>query len=268
MVRVSERRARTHATARLSAWLLGCVICGMAHAQPPVSEAVIARIKPSIVAIGTYQASRTPPFRFRGTGFAVGDGRTIVTNAHVLSAKIDREKLEKLVIALPLSDGRVEIRTARASTADPSHDLALLRVNEALPALKVGDDGEVREGHRLLFTGFPIGNALGLYPATHRAMVAAITPIAIPLPNGNHLSADIVRRLSREPFPVFQLDATAYPGNSGSPLYDPETGEVQGVINMVFVKGSKEAALSHPSGITYAIPAIHLHDLLQREAPQ
>ncbi len=27
------------------------------------------------------------------------------------------------------------------------------------------------------------------------------------------------------------LDATAYPGNSGSPLYDPETGEVVGIIH-------------------------------------
>ncbi len=263
---MDERRALVHATARLSVWLLGCAICAIAAAQPSASEEIIARIKPSIVAVGTYQASRTPPFRFRGTGFAVGDGQTIVTNAHVLSAKIHREKLEKLVIALPLSDGRVEIRIARASAADPSHDLALLRIGEPLPALAVGDAQEVREGHALLFTGFPIGNALGLYPATHRAMVSAITPIAIPLPNGHHLSAEIVRRLSREHFPVFQLDATAYPGNSGSPLYDPVSGEVQGVINMVFVKGSKEAALSDPSGITYAIPAIHLHELLQRVA--
>ena len=53
---------------------------------------------------------------------------------------------------------------------------------------------------------------------------------------------------------IFQLDATAYPGNSGSLLYDPETGEVVGVINKVFVKESKEAFLEKPNGITYATP--------------
>ena len=53
---------------------------------------------------------------------------------------------------------------------------------------------------------------------------------------------------------VFQLDATAYPGNSGSLLYDPETGEVVGIINKLFVKESKEVVLEKPSGITYAIP--------------
>lgn len=71
------------------------------------------------------------------------------------------------------------------------------------------------------------------------------------------------RQLARGAFPVFQLDATAYPGNSGSPLYDPQTAEVIGVVNMVFVKGSKEAALSQPSGITYANPAVHVQALLQ-----
>ena len=39
-------------------------------------------------------------------------------------------------------------------------------------------------------------------------------------------------------FDAFQLDAIAYPGNSGSP-HEPATGQVVGVINSVFVKESK-----------------------------
>jgi len=61
---------------------------------------------------------------------------------------------------------------------------------------------------------------------------------------------------------VFQLDATSYPGNSGSPLYDPATGEVVGVLNMAFVKGTKEKALTDPSGISYAIPSRYLKALI------
>jgi S1-C subfamily serine protease len=61
---------------------------------------------------------------------------------------------------------------------------------------------------------------------------------------------------------VFQLDATSYPGNSGSPVYDPASGEVVGVLNMVFVKGTKESALTNPSGISYAIPSRHLQALI------
>jgi S1-C subfamily serine protease len=56
----------------------------------------------------------------------------------------------------------------------------------------------------------------------------------------------------------------AYPGNSGSPLYDGHTGEVIGVINAVFVKSTKENALKDPSGITYAIPAKYVRELLEQ----
>ena len=95
-------------------------------------------------------------------------------------------------------------------------------------------------------------------------MVSAITPIAIPPPLAAQLDPRMLRRLATGPFPVFQLDATAYPGNSGSPVYDPESGEVLGIINMVFVKGTKEAALTQPSGITYAIPGKYLRSLLAK----
>ena len=46
--------------------------------------------------------------------------------------------------------------------------------------------------------------------------------------------------------------------------YDPATGEVLGIINSVFVKGTKESALESPTGITYAIPVRFLRALLGR----
>ena len=98
--------------------------------------------------------------------------------------------------------------------------------------------------------------------ATHRAMIAAITPIAIPPPSSSRLDAALIRRLQEGAIPVFQLDATSYPGNSGSPVYDPASGEVVGVLNMVFVKGTKENALTNPSGISYAIPSKYLEALI------
>ena len=60
---------------------------------------------------------------------------------------------------------------------------------------------------------------------------------------------------------IYQLDLTAYPGNSGSPVYLSETGEVFAIINKGFVKETKEAAIESPSGITYAIPISELYSL-------
>jgi serine protease Do len=99
---------------------------------------------------------------------------------------------------------------------------------------------------------------------THRAMIAALTPIVIPAARADKLDARAVRRLAAGAFAVFQLDGTAYPGNSGSPVYDAVSGEVVGIVNSVFVKGTKESALTSPSGITYAIPAVKLKQLLEQ----
>ncbi|HSV18645.1 MAG TPA: serine protease [Casimicrobiaceae bacterium] len=233
-------------------------------------QATIARVKNSIVAIGTYERTRTPPFQFLGTGFAVGDGTLIVTNAHVLPPVLDPGKSESVAIlsSAPPKDGRTQaqMREARRVAVDPGADLAVLKVDgPPLPPLKIRDSDTVREGQEVFMTGYPVGAVLGPFAATHRGMVAAITPIAIPQARAADLDPATLRRLSSGTFPVFQLDATAYPGNSGSPIYDPETGDVLGIVNMVLVKGTKEAALSQPTGITYAIPARHLQDLLDQK---
>jgi serine protease Do len=102
---------------------------------------------------------------------------------------------------------------------------------------------------------------LGLYPATHRGIVSAITPIVMPSMSSRTLTADQIKRI-RSPFDVYQLDAVAYPGNSGSPVYDTRTGHVIGVINSVLVKTTKEAVLKEPSGISYAIPVRYVRALL------
>lgn len=223
----------------------------------------IEKVRPSVVGIGTVMQTRSPPASFRGTGFVVGDGLHIITNAHVVSPLLDSEHKEMLAIFV----GRGESAQARQATkiaVDPDHDLALLKITgEPLPALTIGNSDTIREGEEFAFTGFPIGMVLGLYPVTHRAIVSALTPIVTPTLSAKQLDANVLKRI-RTPFPVFQLDATAYPGNSGSPLYDPATGKVIGIINMVFVKGTKENAITNPSGIAYAIPGNYINAIMKK----
>jgi S1-C subfamily serine protease len=130
--------------------------------------------------------------------------------------------------------------------------------------MTLGKHEEVREGQDYAFTGFPIGAVLGLYPVTHKGMVSAITPVATPVTSGRQLSVRMIRAL-RDPYLTYQLDGTAYPGNSGSPLYEIDTGRVVGVINKVFVKETKEQVLEKPSGITYAIPVKYVRALLKSQ---
>lgn len=222
----------------------------------------IERVKPAVVAIGTYLKTQSPPFVFRGTGFAVANGNKIATNAHVLPETGNADSPE-LAVLIRSSRGESSIRRATVVGKDAEHDLAVLHIDgPPLPALTISSSPTVREGQEIAFTGFPIGGALGFSPVTHRGIVSALTPIAIPGANSNQLNEKLIKQIRRGSFNVYQLDATAYPGNSGSPLYDTHSGEVVGVINMVFIKGSKESALSAPSGISYAIPIHHLNNLL------
>lgn len=244
--------------------LLGAA--GAAHAD---RIATIERVRGSVVAIGTLERTRTPQFQFLGTGFAVGDGSLIVTNAHVVPPVLDVAHGETLAIMLPNrtkeAKSEAQVRDGKPVAVDSNSDLALIKIaGPPLPALRIRDSETVREGQEILFTGFPIGAVLGPYPATHGGMVSVVTPIAIPQGRAADLDPHTLRRLSSGSFPVFQLDATAYPGNSGSPVYDPESGEVVGIINMVLVKGTKEAALSQPSGISYAVPSKHLQALIEK----
>lgn len=237
-----------------------------ANAAGADAVATIARVKAAVVAMGTFEPARSPPFSFRGTGFVVGDGTLVVTNAHVVPAVMDAMRREMFGFVMPgVGQGRAQFREAKPVAVDAGSDLAILRMEgAALPALRIGDSDQVQEGQQVLFTGFPIGAVLGVFAATHRGMIAAISPIAIPQSRSGDLNPQVIRRLASGSFPVFQLDATAYPGNSGSPVYDPGTGDVLAVVNMVFVKGTKENVLAQPSGISYAVPARHVRELLSK----
>ena len=226
----------------------------------------VVMLKPSIVGIGTHLQTRSPAVAFTGTGFVVGDGLSVITNAHVVPDILDGARKETLGVVIKLKDGAETVfRPATVVAVDRDHDLAHLRLSgKPLPALRLAEKDDAREGQALAFTGFPLGMVLGLYPATHRAGLAAITPIVRPSLSAGKLDARAITQLQRAPFTIYQLDGTAYPGNSGSPVYDPETGVVLAVVNMVFVKGLKENAITNPSGITYAIPVRHVHALLQR----
>lgn len=227
---------------------------------------LIEQVRPSVVGVGAIYPKRQPnrsvdPVLYVGTGFVVGNGRQIITNDHVIPEKLDVENNQRLAVF----SGRGEnarAHPARVVRRDKTRDLALLVIDGApLPALRLGRSLEVREGQAIAFTGFPVGAVLGLYPATHTGTVSAITPMARPATSSKQLTVAQLKRL-RTPFDVFQLDAVAYPGNSGSPVFELEQGRVIGVISSVAVKGSRESALSQPSGISYAVPARFVQNLL------
>lgn len=222
--------------------------------------AVVKKVATSTLAIAVDAPLKHANPRIIGTGFAVGNGNYAVTNYHVVSEVLDPTIVEDYVV-LSGEGQRVKKIKATVESIDPKHDLALLKLSSAVTPLTLASDNLLPAGSEVAFTGFPVGAILGLYPATHRGYISAITPDAIPVIGADQLTSKMMRRLAESSL-IYQLDAVAYPGNSGSPVFDPKTGAVIGVINKVLVRDTRESALSSPTGISYAVPVTYVRKIM------
>ena len=96
------------------------------------------------------------------------------------------------------------------------------------------------EGADIAIVGFPAGhNGVGLLACIASRVLAALTDVA-PLgqerqqPDGSGGAAAPAGN-----FNILQLDVTAFPGNSGGPVFDLESGRVIGVLAMGLIKGTR-----------------------------
>lgn len=225
---------------------------------------VIARSKPSVLPVGTFNATDSPRFGFRGTGFVVGDGNLVATNFHVLPAGAEADSGPVMAVLAGRNGDMAQLRRARVVGTDRARDLALLRIEgPALAPLPLQDSAMAKEGQSIAVMGFPIGGTLGFAMVTHRGIIASVTTAALPAATAQQLDPRALVRLREGNFDIYQLDATAYPGNSGGPVVDVDTGRVVAIINMVLIKAGRESALSNPTGISYAIPVRHLVELVK-----
>lgn len=233
-------------------------LCQISQAHDLVKR--VKQAKQSVVGIGIYDPLGSPRAALHGSGFVIGDGTLIATNYHVVEKPLSEESKQHRAVFVG-QGSMPETLLAKVVKIDALHDLAILKVDKKLKPFALASDAPIPDGTEVAFTGFPIGAILGLYPATHKGIISAYTPIIIPSDSSRRLDAKALKRL-RDPYFVYQMDATAYPGNSGSAVYSLDSGKVVAIINKVFVKQTKESVLSAPSGITYAIPVRYLRSLL------
>lgn len=223
---------------------------------------LVEQMRESVVAVGTFDPLRQPSMQMLATGFVIGDGEYVATNHHVVIS-FSRGDLEPDLVVFSGRGGNVKIINAEIASEDQPHDVAILRLKDGrLNPVRMGsEEVYLKDGTEVAITGYPIGPVLGLFPATHRGIVAAVAPNRIPQAQASDLSPEFIRSGR---FLVYQLDIVAFPGNSGSPLYDTKEGVVYGIINSTFVQRTRETVLSNPSGISYAIPVRYIQRLLRK----
>jgi serine peptidase DegS len=155
-----------------------------------------------------------------GSAVIIDPDGYLVTNFHVVA--------EAAEIRVQLADGR--FASAQVIGVDAETDLALLKVDLGiLPAIKLGNSGQLRIGDVVL----AIGNPYGLSKSVTQGIVSA---------TGRHGLEDLVT------FDDFiQTDAAINAGNSGGALINV-AGELVGINTAVLVQDSGT------EGIGFAIP--------------
>lgn len=180
-----------------------------AQVLPDIAN-VVARIKPSVVAINTevitYDIFDRPiTQQGAGSGWIIDENGIIVTNAHVVEGA--------KTIAVTLADGRTF--AAEAVRTDPHTDLAVIKINaQNLPAANIGDSSRLRVGDWLV----AIGNPLGLGISAKEGIVSRLG-VSITVSSGQTL------------YDLIETSAAINPGNSGGPLVNM-AGEVIGITSV------------------------------------
>ncbi|MFN2431465.1 MAG: Do family serine endopeptidase [Gemmatimonadota bacterium] len=199
---------------------------------------IAERVTPAVVSIqserletaGSMGDMQVPPpfqdfFQFRGprpegpipqtaggTGFIIREDGYILTNNHVV------DDAEQIRVTLP--DRRQF--AAEVVGRDPSTDLAVIKIDaQGLPALALGESGDVQIGEWVLAIGNPgFGGSSGLDFTVTAGIVSA---------RGRSLS--LINRNNENPYAIedfIQTDAAINPGNSGGPLVNIR-GQVIGI---------------------------------------
>ncbi|HEU5433825.1 MAG TPA: trypsin-like peptidase domain-containing protein [Thermomicrobiales bacterium] len=170
-----------------------------------------------------------------GTGFIIDEQGHIVTNEHVVHGG------DTFVVIL--QNG--EKRTAKLVGADPISDLAVVKIDGAVPAvLHFGNSDQLHVGQSVL----AIGSALGDFTGTVTEGIIGALGRDIPLQPGMAAYSNLI-----------QHDAAINPGNSGGPLVDA-SGDVIGVNTLGI---SADPQVGPVQGLFFAIPSNAVQRIVQ-----
>ena len=169
-----------------------------------------------------------------GSGFMVARAGYVVTNKHVVRA------CRRVQVRV----GESTLHEAQVVAVDPDDDLALLKIEAALPGSVVfRGKPAVRAGEDVVATGYPLS---GLLADEVNVTVGTISALA-GMRNDKH---------------VLQMTAPVQPGSSGGPLFDASGQLVGVVVTKLNARIVAEETGDIPQNVNFAVKATVLQDFL------
>jgi S1-C subfamily serine protease len=173
----------------------------------------------------------TVPMQGNGSGVAYkkapGGGTYIITNNHVI------EGADSIMVT-PVRGERVK---ASLVGTDPDTDIAVVKVETAIPVVQVGDSKNLHVGDMAV----AIGSPFGLEHSVTSGVISAVHRSLPPSSGDTSATASLVD--------VIQTDAAINPGNSGGALVDRQ-GKLIGINSAIFSQSGSN------DGIGFAIPSV------------
>lgn len=210
---------------------------------------VLQKVLPAVVAVRAVSPGcPSDPFLggervAEGSGMVVSPSGEILTNSHVVAGATT------ITVTLP---GDRDSLPATVLGADPSHDVALLRVRDPsarpLPTVRLAGAAAVRVGEEVL----AIGDALGLSASTPSVTEGIISAVGRTVVAGGPCEG------SETLTDLLQTQAPINPGSSGGPLVD----SAGAVVGMATADAESTPGNAPAQNIGFAIPSYDLLPLL------
>jgi putative serine protease PepD len=202
---------------------------------------IYERDAPGVVAIRADAGPAAQSGGDTGSGIVLSTGGLILTNEHVV------EGAASITVALDGQGGHT--RRASVLASDPSHDLALLRIEPRgltlHPLTLAGSAATGSVGD----AAYAIGNPFGLNWTLTTGIVSALGR-QIKAPNGASIGG------------VIQTDAALNPGNSGGPLIGA-SGAVIGINSQIVSSSTGAGGAGGSTGVGFAISSATIREFTQ-----
>lgn len=147
-----------------------------------------------------------------GSGVVIGDGRTVLTNWHVVSS------VDKGSRVMVYANGNVQL-PARIVGRSVGKDIAILSLDQPIgqPWLELIRRNEVQVGENVYAMGYPA--------------IASIAEKSLSQSQVTITRGIISRTMRLNNVEFFQTDAAVNPGNSGGPLFN-DKGQLVGLVTL------------------------------------